>query len=237
MGTLRLVRHGQASYGARNYDVLSPTGVAQAEALGRAWAQRPGEITAIYAGPMQRQVDTARHLVAAAATAGRALPAPIVVDELAEYPAFELLARCLPQVVAAEPALRGLVDGGQVDPALADRALWQMVDAWTAGTLDTGGLETFAQFAARVERGLDGIIARHPGRGQVAVAVTSGGPIGVAAQLALGLDARATVRMWRLVRNASVTDLLWRPRGDRRELSLLTWNTLDHLDLALQTFR
>ena len=67
--------------------------------------------------------------------------------------------------------------------------------------------------------------------------MTSGGPIGVAAQLALGLDARATVRMWRLVRNASVTDLLWRPRGDRRELSLLTWNTLDHLDLALQTFR
>ena len=48
-----------------------------------------------------------RGFVAAAATAGRALPAPIVVDELAEYPAFELLARCLPQVVAAEPALRG----------------------------------------------------------------------------------------------------------------------------------
>lgn len=237
MGTLRLVRHGQASYGANNYDVLSPAGVAQAEALGRAWAARPTEIAAIYTGPMQRQRDTATHLVAAATAAGHALPAPIVLDELAEYPAFELLARCLPQVVAAEPALRGLIDGGKVDPALADRALWRVVDAWTQGTLDTGELETFAQFVARVERGVDAIIARHGRHGQVAVAVTSGGPIGVAARLALGLDARATVNLWRLVRNASVSELLWRQRDDRRELSVLAWNQIDHLDRAQQTFR
>ena len=110
MGTLRLVRHGQASYGAANYDVLSPLGVRQAEAVGAAWAARRAPVSAIYVGTMQRQLDTARHLRAAAA-AGHPLPEPVVLPGLAEYPAFELLARCLPQVVAAEPSLRGLIDG------------------------------------------------------------------------------------------------------------------------------
>lgn len=237
MGTLRLVRHGQASYGAADYDVLSPLGVRQAEAIGAAWAARRAPVAAIYVGPMQRQRDTARHLRAAAAAAGHPLPEPIELPGLAEYPAFELLARCLPQVVAAEPALRGLIDGGRVDRGLADRALWAMVDAWTAGTLDTGDLETYARFVARVDAATDAILDRHPDRGQVAVAVTSGGPIGVVARRALGLDARATVALWRMVRNASVSDLLWRPRGDARELSLLGWNHVDHLADELVTFR
>ena len=103
MGTLRLVRHGQASYGAADYDVLSPRGVAQAEALGRSWAARGLGATAIYSGPLRRQRDTAAHLIRAAADAGHSLPEAVTVDELAEYPAFELLARCLPQVIAARP--------------------------------------------------------------------------------------------------------------------------------------
>ncbi|MEZ4404364.1 MAG: histidine phosphatase family protein [Kofleriaceae bacterium] len=237
MGTLRLVRHGQASYGAANYDVLSPTGVAQAAALGRAWATGRAAVDAIYTGPMQRQRDTATHALAAAAAAGWPLPTPVVLDELAEYPAFELLGRCLPQVVRDEPALAGLVTGGRVDPALADRALWKVVDAWTQGTLDTGALETFAQFVARVERAVDRMIAPGAGGGRVVVAVTSGGPIGVAARLALGLDARATVNLWRLVRNGSVSELLWRHRGAGRELSLLGWNHVDHLADELVTYR
>jgi len=34
MGTLYLVRHGQASYGAADYDQLSPRGALQARRLG-----------------------------------------------------------------------------------------------------------------------------------------------------------------------------------------------------------
>lgn len=240
MGTLRLVRHGQASYGASNYDVLSERGVAQARALGAAWAAQRLPIDAIYSGPMQRQLDTARHLRDAAAAAGHAVPEPIVVDELAEYPAFELLGKFLPAIVRDEPDLAGLLDGSAAPtarPELIDRAFWRVVDAWTAGNLDTGPIESFEQFVARVERGLGALIDRHPGRGQRIVAVTSGGPIGVAAKLALGLAPRATVELWRMVRNASVSDLLWRSRGDARQLSLLGWNHVDHLADDLHTFR
>lgn len=34
MGSIYLIRHGQASFGADDYDVLSPTGIRQAEILG-----------------------------------------------------------------------------------------------------------------------------------------------------------------------------------------------------------
>ncbi len=34
MGSIYLIRHGQASFGAANYDVLSNVGVQQAEHLG-----------------------------------------------------------------------------------------------------------------------------------------------------------------------------------------------------------
>lgn len=35
MGSIYLIRHGQASFGADDYDVLSPVGVRQAEVLGK----------------------------------------------------------------------------------------------------------------------------------------------------------------------------------------------------------
>ena len=40
MGTLYLVRHGQASFGADNYDQLSPMGHRQALRLGEFWRER-----------------------------------------------------------------------------------------------------------------------------------------------------------------------------------------------------
>ena len=39
VGTLYLIRHGQASYGEPDYDRLSPRGIEQALAVGR-WAAR-----------------------------------------------------------------------------------------------------------------------------------------------------------------------------------------------------
>ena len=39
VGNLYLIRHGQASFGADDYDVLSPVGVRQSQALGEHLAQ------------------------------------------------------------------------------------------------------------------------------------------------------------------------------------------------------
>src|ERR1043165_750465 len=86
VGTLYLIRHGQASYGEPDYDRLSPRGIEQALAIGR-WAARR-QLGALYAGPLRRQQQTAQY---AKEAAGGALPPAQELPELAEYPAFEML--------------------------------------------------------------------------------------------------------------------------------------------------
>lgn len=235
-----LVRHGQASYGAADYDRLSERGIEQARALGRRWAASRLAPTAIYHGPMKRQRDTARIAHDTAAAAGHPLPEPVELPALAEYPAFELLARFLPGYIKEHPELAKLAEGATLTDAdrhaLIDRGFGLVIDAWCNDQLDCGDLETFSGFIARVRGGFAEMIAAHADKGARVVAVTSGGPIGVGLKLALALDAAATMRHWQLVRNASITELLWRPQTPD-QLSLLAFNHVDHLDPAIITFR
>ena len=59
MGQVLLVRHGQASWGADDYDALSETGWEQSRLLGRALAGRGVEPTLIVHGSMRRHRETA----------------------------------------------------------------------------------------------------------------------------------------------------------------------------------
>lgn len=261
MGSLALVRHGQASFGAADYDRLSDRGVEQARALGARWAAEG--LTAIYTGPLRRQVDTARIARDVAIAAGHALPEPIELPGLAELPAFELIARFLPEVARAHPELAGLVDGSaaggdraalMAPPATApaarppgagpaqhlwDVAFWKVLEGWSQGRFELGAIEPYAVFVDRVEGALATMITHHQAGGARIAAVTSGGPIGLALRRVLGLDDHAMFRLWRVVRNASVTDLLWRSRSAGRagDLSLLAFNQVDHLPPSSHTFR
>ena len=58
MGTLYLVRHGQASFGADNYDVLSPLGHQQAVRLGEYFKTKGLVFDAAMTGTLQRQIST-----------------------------------------------------------------------------------------------------------------------------------------------------------------------------------
>ncbi len=58
MGTLYLVRHGQASFGADDYDQLSELGQRQAERLGRYWAERGLRFDAVLTGTLKRHAQT-----------------------------------------------------------------------------------------------------------------------------------------------------------------------------------
>ena len=59
MPTVLLVRHGQASFGAADYDVLSATGQKQSELVGEALSRAGVAPDRILAGTLRRQQDTA----------------------------------------------------------------------------------------------------------------------------------------------------------------------------------
>jgi broad specificity phosphatase PhoE len=242
---LLLIRHGQASYGADDYDVLSALGVRQSQALGAHWGNRGVRLDAIYVGPRLRQRDTARHLIDAARAAGAAYPEITPTEELDEYPAFELLKHWMPILMEQSPDFRTLmaeISLGGDRSRMMDEVFKFIIGRWSRGELDVEHLESFRNFTGRVARGLAAIVEREAAaspdggpRRQVAV-VTSGGPISIALRLALGLDDDATLRVGRVVRNASVTELRAR-RGDRG-LMLIGFNAIPHLiDDELVTFR
>jgi broad specificity phosphatase PhoE len=243
VSTLLLIRHGQASYGAADYDHLSPLGKRQASVLGTSLARAGQRIDAIYAGPLRRQIDTADELRRAAGDAGMEMPPVAVLDDLAEYPAFQLLYKLLPRFAAADPDLAPLASGtADGRHELLDRAFAHVMGAWHRGEIsaaDHDGLETFDGFVARIQRGLDTVIRNHGG-GQHIALVTSGGPISVAVKIALGLAPEATMNLGRAIRNASVTEVRWRSRGFSwapGNFSLYGFNHVHHLSNDLVTYR
>ena len=63
MGRLHLIRHGQASFGAENYDSLSDLGRQQAKILGKSLARHDRVFNEMYQGTLQRQTKTAREII------------------------------------------------------------------------------------------------------------------------------------------------------------------------------
>ena len=239
MGSLILIRHGQASYGAADYDRLSPLGEQQARALGVATSSETAgldELDAVYSGPLRRQRDTRTLMLASAAH-------PItdggVLDEFAEYPAFELLAAELPALIEEEPAMEPLRNG-PMNPMLLDRAFWMLLTRWSRGELRPDGIEAIDDFVARIKRGLTKIFTAHVGSGQRVAIVTSGGPISIAVMLALSTPAERAISLGRSIRNASVSTFRWRSRGfawQADDFSLVSLNHVDALPPTHHTHR
>ena len=155
VGTLYLIRHGQASYGEADYDRLSARGQEQARAVGRWLAGR--KLDGLYTGPLRRQVQTGEHAVAAASEAGVTLPAPAVLDELAEYPAFEMLQHLVPRLVDADPKFEALKTAPT--PRLLDEAFHTILAKWASDEWSVEGVERVSAFVARVRAGLTRALA------------------------------------------------------------------------------
>ncbi|MCB9569784.1 MAG: histidine phosphatase family protein [Myxococcales bacterium] len=242
MSTLLLIRHGQASLRGADYDVLSDLGVEQARLLGAHLGRRGEAFDVIASGPLRRQRETAEHLRATAAAAGLALPEVLLVPELDEMPALEILARCVPDLAARDPEIAELAAAQAIarereDPRTFRRAFefvfQAMMRRWVDGAFADAGIETYAAFQARVERGIDRLFELG-GRGSRIAAVTSAGTIGAAVRAAFTLQPWDAMRATFVVANASLTELKHRPG----ELTLATFNALPHLDRPeLRTLR
>jgi broad specificity phosphatase PhoE len=246
VSSLFLIRHGQASYGVANYDQLSPLGVQQARAIGAALAGSKLHalpLDAIYAGPLKRQRDTAQHLREACAAAGRELPEIQILEELEEYPAFELLRHWVPKLVKEDPQFAPLAGEAVEKPSmvkLLDLAFERIIGQWGRGEIVTDGVESMADFVARVQRGIERIVISH-GKGARIAAVTSGGVIGASLHLALDFTHARALDVMKMVRNGSISEFAYRSHGFAwrpGDFSVVGFNHVEHLGAAeMITFR
>jgi broad specificity phosphatase PhoE len=234
MGTLYLVRHGQASAFEENYDRLSPLGERQARLLGECWARRGLKLDRVFTGPRVRQRRTAE----LAAEAG-GLPLPVVLAELDEMGVEPIFKECLPDLFARHAHLQALGDAmllAEGDEARA-KSVARLFEAtlllWVRGQVEASGVEPWMAFRGRVRKALAAV--RNEARGQRIAVFTSAGPVAAAMQLALGAGDETALSLAFRVRNTAVSEFLY-SGGDR--FSVASFNETPHItDASLLTVR
>ncbi len=80
-----MIRHGQASFGEKNNDHLSPIGIRQAHITAQHWVRLGRPVNTVYIGRMQRQIDTAAPLLAVLDNEGFARPEVVSEAAFDEY--------------------------------------------------------------------------------------------------------------------------------------------------------
>ncbi len=214
MGTLYLVRHGQASFGADDYDQLSPMGLQQAQQLGRYWQERSMHFDAVYTGTLKRHVQT----LAGIRETLPGLPEAQALPALNEYDSHALI-RCI------HPEPLGPADTPETYRAHF-RLLCDAIAQWMSGVISPEGMPSWEDFSDGIRRTLEQIRHQHH-QGNVLV-VSSGGPISTATSLVLGSPPEVSIALNMRIRNTAVTELSMSPK----RLMLQTFNTLNHLDTA-----
>ena len=227
MGVILLVRHGQASWGAADYDELSEVGHEQSRVLGRALGRalarqgvRPSEVVA---GGMRRHGQTARALMA-----GAGWDCPVRVDEgWNEFDHLQMLEVHGPPEGSSPEGEAGEMTRREFD-AWFDAA----TERWVSGDFDADYDEPFDVFTDRVGSALRRT-ASGLGSGDVAVVSTSGGPLSWVAASLLGGGVDTWKRLNPVTVNASVTKVVVGSRGT----TLVSFNEHGHLDPAEVTYR
>ena len=239
MATIDVVRHGQASFLAENYDRLSPLGERQARLLGEHWLRSGAAFEQVYYGPAERQIRTGEIIGGLYRAAGRHWPEPVVDPDLDEFPAEAVVHRFLPELIARHPHLAAAVAefqaASEVLPKqrLFDKVLREVSQRWMTGEVGAPDIPSWRDFCHRVEGAIGRVRALAPKSAAVAI-FTSGGPTAATARVALGLGYEATLELTWSPRNASVSEVLF--TGGR--FSLSTFNTTPHLtESSLLTYR
>jgi broad specificity phosphatase PhoE len=205
MPQITLIRHGQANNAANDeagYDRLSELGRQQIRWLGDHMRNNGESFARVYAGTLTR------HQQSAEAWGAR----DVTVDaRLNEVRYFELSA--LMHAQFGIPFPRG-------HDAFIDH-LPLTFSAWQEGKIE-GAPESFHDFQNRVAAVLDDIAAQ----GEDAIVFTSGGFIGMATRVAMGLEIGPFTRAILPIMNSSVHRFTDHPAG----ITLTQFNAIPHLE-------
>lgn len=225
MSELVFIRHGQASFGQVDYDILSELGKEQSLLAAQYLLQTGLSFVRAYSGTLNRQMATAavvlEHLQAHAA------PAPTLtkIDGLNEYPFESIISHYFPLLAAEDRSLDLHVEKAYTDKRSFQLLFDQAVNRWLAGDAHLDEIEGWKWFVERVDNCIKQIAAENNKNSRILI-FSSGGVISAALHLATGMSPYDSMRTgWGLV-NTSITKFRFGSAG----LSLHTFNSYPHLE-------
>lgn len=226
MGSIYLIRHAQASFGAQDYDVLSPLGYRQAEALGDYLAQLGIRFDRCISGELHRQQDTARTTLSRLAHSDGSQPSLEIDAAFNEFQADAVIRAHLPELLEVEPNALHILRNAASHRAEFQRLFTFVVHRWISGEHEKEELESWSSFLERVAGGLERLLEQAEKSDKIAV-FTSGGTITALLQRIIDVPAvKAFELNWQIV-NTSLSQLKFRGR----EVALASFNSHAHLQL------
>ncbi|MGZ0149882.1 histidine phosphatase family protein [Kribbella sp. WER1] len=217
MAVVYLIRHAQASFGARDYDKLSPLGEQQAVRLGSTLSEVRADV--VVSGSMRRHQQTA-------SLAGFT---PEVDAGYDEFDHQELIVAHKPAYKRHTVMVADLARSGH-----PKRAFQEMFTAATQRWIDGGDgyAETFQAFCDRSEAAVRRT-AERLGKGETALVFTSGGPIAaVVSRLLSGGDG-----LWTKLNPVTINTAITKVVSGRGGLTVVSYNEHVHLGADLLTYR
>ena len=226
MGTITLIRHGQASFGKANYDQLSDLGYEQGRELGRWFNHCGSKLDHIVTGSLRRHEQTAQACC-------ETLNGELQPDQdwesdrgFAEYDHVQMLHRQEPRF--SDPAFVKALFVDNPHPQKAFQAMFSDAFArWIGGEHDADYSEPWPAFQQRCVEALQRLSGRE-GRSQHIAVFTSGGAISAITQYLLKLPNSEMADLNSSIVNASTSKILFQPG----RVSLSSLNNHAHFERA-----
>lgn len=226
MGSIYLIRHGQASFGADDYDVLSPIGIRQAEVVGAHLAQLGTQLDRSLSGDLRRQQHTANTALQQLRAAAIEVPALEIDPAFNEFDADAVIRALLPGLLPEEPEALHILRNAAQNRAEFQRLFALLIGRWISGEHDQPGLQSWQEFVEQVRGGLNRLLEQANSKQNIAV-FTSGGTITALLHLITGIPAAQAFELnWQIV-NTSLSCLKFRGK----QVSLASFNSHVHLQL------
>jgi broad specificity phosphatase PhoE len=220
VGSIYVVRHGQAAFGTDDYDRLTEVGFTQSRLLGAHFGVRRIRFDAIFTGTLRRQIETARGILEGHPELGVDLPQERFAG-LDEYLSDAIMTAHFGKAPVWD------VSTAKRDPALVRdhfRQLREALLAWADERLQPEGMVAFSRFQEQAVAALVEARTRFP-EGRVLV-VSSGGPIAAMVAAALQAPPSSAVELNLRIRNSSLSEFSSTPKRHH----LVSFNAVPHLD-------
>lgn len=219
MALITFVRHGQASWGAENYDQLSVKGEQQSKILGQVFANQARHFDQVWIGEMVRHRQTAEHCL-------KETGMQFVPTQHAGLNEFDheqvLLAFHEGRYASKFEMIQAIQKSTHPKKTLA-KVFSQAVLRWQSGLYDHDYTETWLNFQMRCKQVLNDIAK--DAQGQNVVVFSSGGVISAIVQSLMSLTNQGAFELnWSMV-NCGITQI----QCNTERKTVLSLNEHQHL--------
>ena len=222
MANLLIVRHGQASFGAENYDQLSPLGQRQADLTGEFLRKMDTRLSAAYSGDLSRQRETGQRVLDQLEQA----PELIIDPRFNEVQTDEQIEVMMPLLVERDARFADLVAAMDTDTKSFQKIIETVFNYWVSPECDVSGIQSWQDYHGGVVNAFESAMASAASGTDTAI-FTSGGTIATIVGHVLKLTSDRVYEFYEPVFNCSITRIIF----NSRKCSLSTFNDVGHLHL------